>query len=410
MKILNKIKNFFTRDLSESEVYYKLFYYLEENQEYSYPYPLNIYFGDSSHYMIFSDNGKLYKLPFSVSGSQISIGNIIEVDVSHEFTEVQSRMLLREKENGDYTFVSFSASSILNRSGEIDTTELFDNFEKHFDVSEKPFVTIRHIHEDNFKFGHVDEVYRYGNLLVTIGTLYADKLLTRQTIKNLQDNPSEWGISIGFYSKKQETLKLNNISIPIHTDGSLFEISFLREKQAANYFTRTFSIDKEIKMARDKDTALKTLKDYGLSDEDANEIINNGDTIMNEISQRGMIVRETEELEPKTFEPEVQILETLNDIVVEDEILNEVSRRFSNTFNSKFEALATENMELRSIIGNLENRLNALEKPIEEKVREAVDDLPAARTIIRYQRPSQQSAETRANLDINKQFEQFAKE
>ncbi len=193
---------------------------------------------DGSLSALVSMEGKLYKAPVVVTGTDVTLGAFAEVMV--EFTEVpRTRMTITRQADGKVRWFSVSCTAVLNRVGEIDSRDLFDNFLRHIEEGDADYPIRVFFHRgETFRTGQCDFVARDGNALITSG-LYDDSDLARAEIAAREKEPLYWGESIG-YLPLSEPVKVRvaeGVVLPAYTDGILNEISTLPEELAASLYT-----------------------------------------------------------------------------------------------------------------------------------------------------------------------------
>jgi len=195
--------------------------------------PLDIYFDKGRMFVLATGDGRLYRFAVNVKNGNVSLSERTEIT---EERATQSFQIIRE--NGKVRWLAIAASSVLNRSGEIDSTKLFDSFVDFIDRSGiYPVLDFFHT-RDEVRLGQSDFVARDGNLYISAGT-FDDTEIARAAIETLEKTPDDWGLSIS-YLKTQEpvmTRVADGIDIPVYTEGINDFISVLPKTRACNLFT-----------------------------------------------------------------------------------------------------------------------------------------------------------------------------
>lgn len=215
--------------------------------------------------IIYDDEANLYARAVTITGDTVTLGERIrimeayqvipDVDSDAESAEragrVRTSVSVVRQANGTYRWFSVACTSVLNRSFEIDSRELFDTFEQRFNAGDRPFyLTIRHVGE-LFYLGAGDWVKRDGDLLLTSGTFdpNPNNVLARAAESSIERDSDYWGISIGYGLEAddpppeiervvvQTEAGSLELPIPIYKRGTLVECSILAESECAALFT-----------------------------------------------------------------------------------------------------------------------------------------------------------------------------
>lgn len=227
------------RAIGMSRLYEQLMGKLEEmGEEDSYPWPIDLYHDQGRMYLITADKGKLYRYDVMMQNDEPMLGVPVEVMENHP-PMGQTRTTITRRADGRYRWFSVSATSVLNRVGEIDSRELYDNFIKHAEETREYPIRQFYHQGEKFRTGQADFLARDGNCYVTSG-LFDDSPLALAEIEARNREPSYWGESIGYLPLVEpEIMRIAEIGIPVYTDGIHKEISTLPEREAANLFTTT---------------------------------------------------------------------------------------------------------------------------------------------------------------------------
>lgn len=360
---------------------------------------------DNGMFAVLSQDGKLYRSPIEMEAGEVMLGDWFEVE--QEFVPVQTRTVIRQAEGGRYRWVSQSATSVLNRVGEIDSRALFDSFIEYIEeTGEYPIRQFYHQGEQ-FRTGQADFVARDGNVLITSGLYDEDNILATKEIEALQNEPDYWGESIGYKPLAGELLRSSDdIQIPVYTRGILKEISFLPEKHAANLFTVIHK--QEVNRMALKGTVKEVFdKLFGDDSEAAEMFLEGVDETNRAIEEEKLVTRDKkEEAVEDTGEEteEVKEAETETEILVTDDVVEAVVTRLQSMENEEIvnlrtmakemaEAVDTANQALENIANQFEDmntRLKALERKEEDKKRAYLEDVPRKNTVRTVYKPRQQ--------------------
>lgn len=405
------------RDMSVSQMFSQVYSALRAAAGDEWVYVDDIYRGtDGNLYAITIRDGKLWQHMINVDGSDVVVGEAVEVEVS--FTEVSRSTEVRviRTKDGKRRWYAIAATATLNRVGEIDSKALFDSFitrfyEKDQDLRltyqpEEPYFTVLH-RGTALRIGTLDYMYRSGDIYINSGLLEEDEgdenaELARAVGDLLEDEDAaeDWGISIGFYpTDEPELLRVNDsIEIPVYTEGWQVEASLLLEADAASNLTAV-QVRGGNFMARDKkleDTLLKLLGSEDAVEEFANKV----EDRQRQIERNGMITREqAEEVDGTETEAvvETEVViddETLNAIVsqVSEQVAAQVTEQLSEMRSAFKQQLAEERQASDERIQELTQRLAKAEKPVQDRVADELADQPRRR-VTHVSRPREREAE-----------------
>lgn len=394
---------------------------LDEQYEGSDNYLVDVYHDNGGMYALFTDRGKLYRHQVTIQNNVPVLGERIEVMEMHvPVGDGQTRTIIRQQEDGSHRWVSVSATAVINRVGEIDSRDLFDSFIQYAldkgadgdktvaianERSIEYFPIRMFYHQGNvsenweiddlantFRTGQADFLARDGYCYITSG-LYDDTPLAQAEIRARQANPDYWGDSIGFWPTKTEMTEISDgINIPVHRQGFNVEISTLPENEAASLFTRT-EVNRMSLFGKARDAFFKLFDDEEAAEKWLEE---NPEARNRAIEAAGMITRNTEGGEgeaPEANEPEPsegeQPQAEESEVVVDDEVLDNLTKRVGASdfilaiverlekVERELEKANTPDAELVKTVGNLTQRLEALETSESKKRQQWQDDLPA---------------------------------
>lgn len=369
------------RALSMGDVYGKTW----EAAERKYPmaYLHDIYTdSDGSLFAILSQDGRLYRSPLSIQDNELTLGDWVEV--VQEFMPVgRTRTQIIRQANGQARWFSISATSVLNRVGEIDSQALFDSFVAYAtSTGNYPYRTFYHKGEQ-FRTGQADFLARDGNCYITSG-LYDNSDIARLEQQAIERDSAYWGESIGYIPTSQpQLLEVGGIKIPVYRSGINIEISTLPEKEAANLFTVIRQEVSRMMTANERQAFLKLFN--GDEDEMNKWLEQNVDATNRAINEGGMITRAQSDGDEPTGEPQ--------QIEIGDEVVSEVVRQVTesesftgfgtqlNDIAQAIEALngATDKLrtQLESLQQNVNGRLSTLERSKTVERQEWANDLPS---------------------------------
>jgi cation transport regulator ChaB len=401
------------RSISIDEVFWQVSDQVWEMEEMTFL--TNVYFDNDEVFGVFARGGKLYRSPITVSGTDVAIGDLVEVQM--EFEEVpRSKLTLRQSDNGEWRWIAVSAASVLNRVGEIDSTDMFDSFVEHaLETGEYPIRQFYHAGEQ-FRTGQCDFIARDGNLLVTSG-VYDDTELGRGEVKARLADPDFWGDSIGFIpSGEPDVLEFeNDIEIPVYRCGALREISTVPEASAASFLTAMPTLETEVnRMLNEKQFEQFVKLFEGDEDKARKWLEENTDTRNRTILNEGMISRDntpdadaTNEQEdvdtterdadadPDTTEaPEGEEIDgEENDFVFEldEEATAAIAERVSTGLTDTVTELLTPLQEAvtaaTETIAAMAERITTLEESEQKRHQRWMEDIPRGRLTVTH-RPS----------------------
>jgi len=397
-------------------------------EEHPYAWIMDLYLeNDGEMFAILLEEGKLYRAGVTVSEGQATLGEWTEVE--HEFKPIPTRTTIRRQEDGRVRWISVSNSAVINRNGEIDTMELFDNFVKRAEeTGEYPIRQFYHLGEKS-KTGQADLLARDGYLYITSGLYDEDNVLAEFEIAAREKEPEYWGESIGFEAIDYEMVEVaDGVSVPAYTDGVHREISTLPADGACALFTNgTVIRQKEVVRMKSKvKEALLRLTD---GDEEFVEEFESGlDSRNREIEEEGLIVREGEEeevVDPEIEEPEIEEPEDDEpeeeapedeeeedegeeeeeglevdgeqiELEIDDEVIGRVAetvvqsdrfREIAESMDETMAAITDSLQDLRKTVermdaafkkatGEMRERIEAVEMEDEAKQKEWLEDLP----------------------------------
>lgn len=394
---------------------------------------IDIYTDDGTQlYAVIASEGKLFRAEVTVNDDVVSLStDWILVTKKVQFDPVaQNRgsFHIRQTDEG-YRWFSVSSSAALNRSGEIDSRDLFDSFIQHAEeTGEYPIRQFYHA-GDQYKTGQCDFLARDDFLLLSSG-LFDDSEIARAEIKARESDPEYWGESIGFFADDPEMFDVSDgIKIPVYNEGICVEISTLPESNAAAWMTNNTALQEVTRMLDEKQMSA-LVKLFG-DDESAaqNWLDENVDPANRAIVESEMLTRsanetvdETESVEEIETEPTLDIepeTESVTEIEIGDDLISQMVDRLAESdvimsLRSDIETLTGTVAALSDTVSDFiqdeaarsvrtANRLKKLEQGEDEKKSQYLQDIPrAAKTRVTY-RPRDPESDETGNPDSNLQ-------
>lgn len=261
-------------------------------------YVMDGYIDNTGTFVIYTKDGKLYKLPVFVDEqSQISTGEAQEVFM--EFTPVSRSLedsrgivlrVVREESGAIRWLATPACTAFLNRSGEIDSRALFDSFIEYAErTNEFPELDFFHLGE-RLTFGKADMLFRDGVNFCATGLFYEDEI-SRAAAEALEKQGDFWGLSIAYLpTKEPEIIRSDEgIEIPVFNNGICRFISLLPENTAASILT-SISTEEVNRMNKIKKDALVLLVGQAKAD----EIEKSLDANTRAASEPGVIMRQAQ--------------------------------------------------------------------------------------------------------------------
>jgi hypothetical protein len=387
---------------------------LDAQYEGSDNYLMDVYHDTDGMYALFTDRGKLYRHQVTIQNNSVSLGERVEVMEMH-VPVMQSRTIIRQQEDGRYRWYSISATAVLNRSGEVDSRDLFDSFIAHAEETDEYPIRQFYHQGEVFRTGQSDFLARDGYCLVTSG-LFDDTPLGQVEVQARQREPDYWGDSIGFLPTEEPEMSrvTDDIKIPVYRQGIIKEISTLPENEAASLFTRT-EVNRMSLAGKAREAFIRLF-----GDEEAMEewLEQNPEARNRAIEAAGLITRDGEDEASTEATTSNEEPEEVPEVVVDEEVLDQLTQRVKEAefmaalverlANSEkaLEEAVNQNSKLAKTIADLSKRIEALEVDEEQKRQQWQEDLPARakqQTRVVY-RPRQQ----RANGDDDTEVDEMA--
>ena len=381
---------------------------------------IDVYLDGSDMYAVIGVNGLLYKSALTISGSNVTLGELTQVEI--DYKPVSQSIKTTRQANGQYRWFAFpAATAVLNRSGELDSRELFNNFVARIESGqvEYPFLSFYHVGKQ-ITLGRADYVAVDGYTLLMSG-LWDTEPLAEAVRNAIEKTPDYYGISIGYLYQPETKQKVQvgeGISIPVYTDGILIECSILAEQDAACLFTGAYTEGVNRMNKKAKDELEKIVAGDPALEAQVAELEAHVDEV--NTSTEGLIRRENEETQvaPVT-EPVAEVVPVVEadgpetggasvsegegtsgggspapaELVMDDEAMQALAERVAGKVSEAFTAelvsmKATNEQTINGLneqITKITARLVALETPMAEAVKTAIQDMPRnTRTQIVY--------------------------
>lgn len=359
-------------------------------------YPIDIYFDQGNLFSIVAQDGKLYQIPLSISGEDIMLGDWLQV--TEEFAPVtQSRFFVRRQKDGKYRWTSIAATTVLNRVGEIDSSELFDSFIKRAEKSGKyPRLDFYHLGETDpslWEFGTADYLARDGVCYIASGLFDDDHPLAKATIEQCQDG-EDWGNSIEFYAYSEPEILVMEpeVKVPVYKDGENIRISVVLETDAAGLFTR-MGVDEKVERSMDKNTLAALKKIFGDDEEAFDQFVESVDTVNQTVKNERLIHRakavvaeveaDTEMGDEEQDDDQDQGEEEMPDLILDEEGLKVLAQQVMESDHIKAPLAAVHQSidELKALVAGLVEKREGDAKEISrlkknnKKLAEVVEEL-----------------------------------
>lgn len=366
---------------------------------------IDVYLNDKGAFaLVTKSDGKLYKVPVTVGkDNAIVTGEYVEVFMEALPVTGRQVQVVRTANGQTRWFAVPACTAVLNRSGEIDSTKLFDSFVEHImRTKEFPVLDFYHMGE-NIELGVADWVGRDGVAYCASG-IFHDTPIARAAAKSLEDNPGYWGLSIAYLPTSEPTKirTTEGTEIPVYNAGVNRFISLLPENAAASILTSISTVEEKKRMNENVLQALRKLTG------DDPELVKQFEMKIDGVNRSavGMISRDAASTPlvstaavvptptpsptetPAPVEERAISSEDLTALLASDEfksavvvIVNETLAANAQAMIDTVEALKEEqrkeNNTLRTLITGVTAKIQGLEKTREAAIQEALDDMPA---------------------------------
>jgi len=279
----------------------------------------DIYFdNDGSIFAVASQGGKLFRASLSIGqNGEVEIGELQEV--MPEFEPVNRAAKLESTDDGRTRMLSISATSVLNREGQIDSRQLFDSMADYMERTGKTIPRTFFHAGNQFKTGEIIHMIRDDNVLITVTEFDEDSEIAKREIQSREEEPDYWGDSIEYIPVGDpELLDVGDgITIPVYRSGIPHAVSTLPAFVACSHYANKFQLNKqEVKRMTLQEVQKQALIRLFGGDEAAVDewLENNVSAVNRQIADADLITRaEDDVLEEPAGE------ETLEEDVVEEE-------------------------------------------------------------------------------------------
>lgn len=309
-----------------------------------YAWPIDLYMDGGQIFAIVTKDGKLYQIPVTLdeSSQEVTLGEWVQV--VDEFVPIPRSLRVIRQADGRARWVAVASTAVVNRVGEIDAMELFDDMIARAEKEGYPFLTFYHL-DETLKMGECDYLGRDGVVYIASG-LFDETEIGRMAAEGVEADPDYWGISIGFMPTEAPEMVevMPGVKIPVYKRGIHKELSILPESQAAAWFTTVNCSTEVSRMKKEMREALSKLIGTEAADKWAEKV----DSVNRAAEEGNMIRRDkTEPVAGVTIDksvPEVTApvdpapADPAPDVIVDDELVMAIARA------------AVENEGLRNII------------------------------------------------------------
>lgn len=243
-------------------------------------------------FAIVSGKGKLFRVPVAERDGVVVLGDWVPLDA----TPATARTSVIRQADGRVRWLSISATSVLNKVGEIDSRALFDSFiTRATETGEYPYRCFYHQGEA-LRTGLADFLARDGDVFITSG-LYDDTPLALAEIAALERDAEAWEESIHYEPTNWPDMEemVPGVVVPVFNQGRMIEISTLPAGRAAAWFT-AINVREVNRMREEVYTALVTLLDG--DEEQAKGFAALVDGTNRQVKDENLVTREAGEAEP----------------------------------------------------------------------------------------------------------------
>lgn len=175
--------------------------------------------------------GAIYRIVIGIESGEASIGTPQRVQFA------SSSISVRDNNDGGLArWAGIASSAILNRVGQIDSRELYDNMIRRFNTSLEKIALINYGHDKKMVVGTVDYIARDEYVLVASG-LFFDTAFGRAAAAEVRENPDRYGLSIEYIPIEDDNEVFGDVPITVARDGVFDGAAILRKDKAAAHFT-----------------------------------------------------------------------------------------------------------------------------------------------------------------------------
>lgn len=397
------------RAVSIQQVYDSLWGAIEQLPDDQWFWPVDVFIDeDSSVYAVVAKDGKLYRMDAMMVDGGVSFGAMVEV--AHQFTPVSQSITVHRQADGKLRWFMIAGTAVLNRNGEVDTRQLFDNFIARAEASGLyPKLDFFHLGgaNDYFEFGQADYLARDGVVYLASG-LFDDSEFGEAMARAIESEPGFWGASIEFLPLESELWEAApDVRVRAYTDGINLRISVLPEKDACALFTQTDVLSEVTRMDKRIKEALQ--KVFGEDEDRLRQLEQMVDGVNRSTEEQGLVHREAEaedvedavaeevELEP-VLELDDEAIDAIAGLVAQ-KLAADQAAALAQT-NGALEGLTKTLGELQRTIAKDSKRISKLAELVDElaaeddeRLRTRIEDTPRQRIQVQLRRPRVARAE-----------------
>lgn len=398
-----------TRALAIDRIYSQLYMQLRELSDWAYP--MSLYIEGGEIFCTVAQSGMIFKVPLTIGNDTVAMGDWVRVEET--FTPVvEQSFRVRRQKDGKYRWTAIAGTTVLNRVGEIDSSELFDSFIEHAErTGEYPRLDFYHLGIENpemWEFGTADYLAREGVCYIASGLFDENHPLAKATIQSCEKGELNWGNSVEFYATVKEELVAASpeVKVPVYKRGRNSRISLVLEEDAAGLFTQ-YVLSQEVTRTMDQKTREKLTALYGGDETGLQAFLDQFegqvDGVNRTVKDKNLVHRQkdgdkaADAKEPETATDDGQ--DEDGEIVLDDETLAEIASQVvqSKPFQDLTKGVAALQKMMGELIVERDNdkkeiaRLNGavegLNKEDTEKKQEYLQDLPRNKRTIITHRP-----------------------
>jgi len=375
------------------------------------PYLVTFYVDDGLLYGLFNQRGQLLRAPLDIDAADVlTVGPL--TPVTEQFTPVgRSAFRVMRQADGRMRFFMVAGTAVLNRVGEIDSTELYDDMIARAEATGYyPRLDFYHLGDTDpwFEFGQFDFLMRRGVAYIGSGLLDEDHPLARAFVRAIERMPSYWGASIEYYPALEDGVEyqqFGKLEVLVAKRGLNTRISALPESDAASWFTSVATMRRTMsKIDKNKLAAFRSL--FGDEPELFDQMIGDVDNTNETVARLKLVFRDgttpPAAEAPSTEAPAAEAPPVATgDIELDDAAIEAITRTAVAQFDAKLDPIATALTSISGMVermagqlGGMAERLQALEADDATKRDQWRQDLPAkvaTRTITH--RPREQRGE-----------------
>lgn len=205
----------------------------------------DLYIEDGAMFAVASEGGKLFRASVDIDEAtgDIVLGEMQEVIAKFDAV---SRAEFRTTDDGKVRMISVSATSVINKNGQIDSRDLFDSMSDYMEKTGKRIPRTFFHKGPEFRTGDIIGMYRDENVLITV-TEFDDSEFAQREIESREKDSEYWGDSIEFDPVGDpEMLDVGDgITIPVYRAGIPIAVSTVPAEHACSLYADKFSISRQ---------------------------------------------------------------------------------------------------------------------------------------------------------------------